>query len=178
MMLTLRNNSRLLLTSLVVGYIFVQLIWQHLTSGVPKHYVLNDPSLPAISNWWGLIILPIFTWFLTTFLTKQYGDVYPRKVWLQLLGAGVYALVISILFYSGYVELLSMLVLPTIIMAALFLPIYQPPFLLGYVLVSSVGFGAVLPLIGGLVFAAIAYVVYNVIRPLPIYLLKLVSKSK
>lgn len=95
-----------------------------------------------------------------------------------MAGVSVYASLTSILFYSGYVELLSLIALPTILIAAFFMPIYQAPFLLAYVLVSSIGFGAFIPLIASLIFAAIGYVVYTFIRPLPIYLLKLLSKTK
>lgn len=33
--------------------------WQHLDGGVPAHHLLADPSLPSLSNWWGLLALPL-----------------------------------------------------------------------------------------------------------------------
>ena len=164
------TQSRLLLTALVSLYIVAFLLWQHSTTGVPAHHLLHDPELPAISNWWGLLILPLATWCLTTLINKKYGLCYPKKVWLQLGAAGLYALIMTLLFYAGYMTLVSLLAVPFILFVALFFPVYQAPFLLAYVVVSSAGFGAFIPTLGGFIFAAMAYVTYHFIRPIPLWL--------
>ena len=35
------------------------LTYEHFTGGVRSHHVLNRPDLPAISNWFGLLTLPL-----------------------------------------------------------------------------------------------------------------------
>ena len=98
------KDSRSLLVIMVIAYVLAYLAYQHLNSGVPSHHLLHDSSLPAISSWWGVIILPVLSWVLGTLINKQYGKLYPKHVWFQLAGAGLYALVNGALFYAGYVE--------------------------------------------------------------------------
>ncbi|MDP5215103.1 hypothetical protein ORJ66_18780 [Pseudoalteromonas tunicata] len=169
---SLFKQHRIVLTLLVSMYIVTTLTWQYLTSGVPAHHLFADPSLPKISNWWGLAILPLYSWVLTSLITKQYGAHFPKKIWLQFSAAGLYALIITVLFYTGHQNLVAMLAVPTILIAALFFPVYQAAFLLGYVVVSSYGFGAFLPAVFGLVFAAMAWVVHKLVRLVARYLFK------
>lgn len=165
----INKNPRVFLVSLVSLYIVISLFWQHFTTGVPAHHLLNDPELPAISNWWGLLILPVLTGFLTSLITKRHGVPYPKKVWLQILATSIYALAMTLLFYSGHITLVSQLALPLIVVSALFFPVYQAPFILAYVVVSSAGFGAFIPTLFCFIFAAIAYGVHHFIRPIPIW---------
>ena len=172
------SQSRLLLTAVVSFYTGVYLLWQHSTTGVPAHHLLHDPQLPAISNWWGLLILPLVTWCLTTLINKRYGLYYPKKVWLQLGAASLYALTMTLLFYAGYMSLVSLLAVPFILFVSLFFPVYQAPFLLAYVVVSSAGFGAFIPTLGGFIVAAMAYVTHHFIRPIPIWLFTKLTTKK
>ena len=165
------KNSRLQMFIAVTTYILLHLLIQHFTSGVPSHYLLQDSSMPLISNWWGALILPVLTWSMCTLLNRKHGSVYPRHVWIKMASAGIYALAMSALFYAGYAELLSIIVLPSILVLALFFPIYGPAYVLGYVLVSSVGFGAVIPLMASLIFAVIGFIVYRGVRPALLYVL-------
>lgn len=119
-MLPIYKNSRILLCLLSTIYIFVYLIFEHFTTGVQGHYPFHDDSLPFISNWWGIIVVPLVTFCLTTLLTKHYGELYPRQVWIHLAGGGLYAAINAVLFFSGNVELLSALVLPSVVILALF----------------------------------------------------------
>lgn len=175
-MLPIYKNSRILLCLLSTIYIFVYLIFEHFTTGVQGHYPFHDDSLPFISNWWGIIVVPLVTFCLTTLLTKHYGELYPRQVWIHLAGGGLYAAINAVLFFSGNVELLSALVLPSVVILALFFPIYRPDYVLGYYIVSTVGFGSVIPLIGSVVFAVIGFIIYKFIRPAPVYLYKIIKK--
>lgn len=172
------KDSRSLLVIMVIAYVLAYLAYQHFNSGVPSHHLLHDSSLPAISSWWGVIILPVLSWVLGTLINKQYGKLYPKHVWFQLAGAGLYALVNGALFYAGYVEFVSMLALPSILVAAVFFRIYKPAYFLGYAVAASMGFGPIIPIIGGGVFAVIGYIVFNFIRPLPNYLRILLNKNK
>jgi hypothetical protein len=45
----------------VAGFAFAaaHLAFEHFTGGVQSHNLLNRPDLPAISNWLGLVTLPL-----------------------------------------------------------------------------------------------------------------------
>lgn len=40
-------------------YIWALLAYEHLNSGVVSHHLLQREDLPAISNWWGALVLPL-----------------------------------------------------------------------------------------------------------------------
>ena len=47
------------------------LAWEHTHGGVQSHHFLARPDLPAISNWWGLIILPSLGWLASRSATRD-----------------------------------------------------------------------------------------------------------
>jgi len=56
---------RLRFTLTVTAVILSLLVWQHLHGGVPSHSFLARDDYPSISNWWGALLLPALTFFLT-----------------------------------------------------------------------------------------------------------------
>src|SRR5467141_3234537 len=59
-----RPRLRLYLTGLVVLAELAHLTWEHFNGGVISHHILHRSDMPAISNWWSLLLLPSLTWFL------------------------------------------------------------------------------------------------------------------
>ena len=59
------SRLRLRFTITVAIAIGSLLVWQHSQGGVPSHSFLARNDMPLISNWWGALILPVLTWFLT-----------------------------------------------------------------------------------------------------------------
>ncbi len=59
---------------------------------------------------------------------------------------------------------------PGLLLLALFLPIYKSEYFLGFVLGMSYTFGALLPTGFSAIVALIAVVIYNYVRPIPMYL--------
>src|SRR6056297_3560735 len=55
---------RLTRHGLVIGLLasVIHLVWEYTHGGVQSHHLLARPDLPAISNWWGLAILPFLGW--------------------------------------------------------------------------------------------------------------------
>ena len=49
------------------------LAWQHLTAGAPAHHLLARADMPAISNWWGLLLLPLLAWVAASRIEARYG---------------------------------------------------------------------------------------------------------
>jgi hypothetical protein len=50
------------------------LAWEHFHGGVKSHHLFHRSDLPAISNWWGALVLPGLAWFLL-------GRILSRTVW-------------------------------------------------------------------------------------------------
>jgi hypothetical protein len=59
------------LISVVAIFELGHLFWEHVNGGVLSHHLLNRSDFPSISNWWGIIILPLLAWFSTTRIRKR-----------------------------------------------------------------------------------------------------------
>ena len=47
------------------------LTWEHFHGGIRSHHFLNSADMPAISNAWGALLLPLLAWFLSAFIAKR-----------------------------------------------------------------------------------------------------------
>jgi len=65
------SKIKLLFTGFVTITICSILIWQFYHDGVPSHHLLHRTDLPAISNWWGALLLPALSWFLIGQIQKR-----------------------------------------------------------------------------------------------------------
>jgi hypothetical protein len=165
---------RVWFTALVTLAIWALLSYQHYHGGVPIHHLLADQSLPALSNWWGALLLPVVTWFLLYRIEKR---VFPeqdttrpgastslQQVLYGFLAALVFGGVLSFFFTLRYMEVPNYMLLGLFALA-LFLPVYRAQCLLGFVLGMTYTFGAVLPTGFGLIFSLITLIIYLVVRP-------------
>lgn len=150
--------------SIVVILVLGHLMWEHFTSGVASHHLLNRSDLPAISNWWGLVILPSLAWFSTTRVKKRItfrsddasaGGKIPNNILIGFFGMLLVSLLQSVAFEFGY-ESITMYMALCVLLIGLFLPIYRAECILGHVLGAAFTFGAIIPILGILVFAAIS----------------------
>ena len=64
-------KTSLYFTGIVTIAIWSLLAWNHYHGGVPSHHILHREDLPAISNWWGGLLLPLLTWFLLYRIQKR-----------------------------------------------------------------------------------------------------------
>lgn len=160
--------------ALVVIFVFVHLLWEHLNGGVLSHHLLNNSEYPAISNWWEIAILTLLAWFSTTRLKKrisfQSDDVsadrkIPKGILIGFFGMLLASLFQSVAFEFGY-ENITMYTALGVLVIGLFLPIYRAECILGHVLGATFTFGPVIPLIGILVFAAISAFSNLLMKPL------------
>ena len=131
--------------------------------------------MPAISNWWGALVLPLLTWFLVGWIEKHEQSIFSKSVLAGLIGSAVYGAFLTLAFYNGLNQLASLMG-PGLLILALFIPIYRAEYVLGFILSLTVGFGAILPTIFTVVIAPLAYLLYRYIRPIPRALVSLVSK--
>ena len=130
------------------------LAWQHVHGGVPAHHLLADPSLPTVSNWWGLLTLPLLAWCLLGRIdARRKAD--PASVPRMTAAFGcalLYGAALAALFTAGYTSVTDSMAL-AIFALALFLPLYRAEYVLGFVLGMTWSFGAILPMIAAAIFA-------------------------
>ncbi|RNI27874.1 hypothetical protein EFA69_17425 [Rufibacter immobilis] len=169
-----RTKTKAFITGSVTVFIFCFLFWEHGQGGVGSHHLLAQQSLPAISNWWGGLLLPVLTWYLVGRTEKRLGHQASQvKPWsslrsqvLRLFITGlVLGVLIAVSFSNGYSLFLDNV--PYLIVAlSLLIPIYYAEFILGFILGMTVTFGVILPTLFILLLAGIGFLIYRFIRPM------------
>ncbi|MCB2408742.1 hypothetical protein [Hymenobacter lucidus] len=164
-------------TLLVTVAIWALLAWSHYHGGVPSHHLLARPDMPAISNWWGGLLLPVLTWFLLARIRRQaFGTTNSysaapralRRALVGFVGALSFGVLIAVLFTAGESDMAGNVMLGLFVFA-FFVPIYRPECLLGFVLAMTYTFGAVLPMIIGTVLGLVGLVLHGGIRRALLY---------
>lgn len=145
-----------LVATLAIGAL---LGWQALHGGVPAHHVLHRADMPAISNWWGALVIPLLTWFLLG-RTKPRATTRPKLVLFSFAAGALVGAAQAITFFTGHEAITSNIVLSLFVLA-LFVPIYRAECVLGFILAMTVPFGAVLPTIFATVMAMAGIVLYR-----------------
>lgn len=170
----------LYLTGIVTVGIWSLLIWNHYHGGVPSHHILQQEDLPKISNWWGGLLLPLLTLFLTYRIQKRLISnndnksnalKFPIKSTYSFLIALSFGVLLSVFFTLGYSNL-SGYMMYGLFLLALFFPIYRAECLLGFVIGMTFTFGVVLPIGVGALLTLIGVVLYLYIRPGIIFIVK------
>jgi hypothetical protein len=160
---------------LILGVITISswslLLWDHFHGGVPSHHLLANEELPKITNWWGAISIPLISYLLLGKIKiriKSEDDIMPlrliKKECFSFFAAMVYAIIIAVSFTTNHQQISSLffLGLPVI---ALFFPVYQPSYLLGFLVGMTYTFGGVLPIIIAGVMSIVCYVLFIVLHP-------------
>ncbi len=163
---------RLYFTGLVSIGIWALLIWNHYHGGVPSHHLLQQENLPKISNWWGGLLLPLLTFFLTYRIQNRLfrnndNKSKPLKISIKYTYRFIFALVfgilLSVFFALGHSNL-SVYLMYGLFLLALFFPIYRAESFLGFIIGMTFSFGAVLPTIVGAIFVLIGALLYQYVR--------------
>lgn len=152
-------------TMAIAAVMALLLGWQHFNGGVPSHHLLADPSLPQLSNWWGLLTLPLLAWFLLGRIERRRraDPVAPHGDSAAFAGALVFGAVLSLLFTAGRDDATGIMA-QAVFVIALFYPVHRAACVLGFVIGMSWTFGAVLPMIAAGVFAAGGAAIYYGVR--------------
>lgn len=162
------------ITASVLVAELAHLAWEHLNGGIVSHNLLDRADLPAISNAWGMVLLPALAWFASGRVqervardsrTEGAARRLPTGVITGFVGSLSLGILLSVAFSNGYETMASSLFLGMFGLAVL-LRVYRSEYLLGFVLGMTFVFGAVLPTLIGSLVASVSAVVHLGIRPL------------
>ncbi len=183
-------KTRVYITVIITLSIWSLLTWNYYHGGVPSHHLLAREDLPAFSNWWGGLLLPLLAWFLSYRMQKR---IYsgkeknskevniPAHIVYGFTGALLFGIVLSTFFTFGNEEVPSYMMMGLLALA-LFFPIYRAECFLGFVIGMTYTFGGVLPILIGSILALLGAVLYLLIRPAIVFmstsLLNLVTTKK
>ena len=138
-------------TALIALTEAAHLAWEHLHGGIVSHHLLNDPTLPALWNGWGIVVLPVLAWIASSRAFQRTDCAWRlhRPFALRLLSGLLAGLAMSVAFSFGRGDVAGLLLIG-LLLSALAVRAYRVEYLLGFVLGMAFTFGAVLPaLIGG-----------------------------
>lgn len=146
--------TRALLSALALLLALIHLGWEYTHGGVAVHHFLNRADMPAISNWWGLLVIPALAWLLVGRIQcrlRQRGA-STRGALAGFLGALAWGAALATAFAMNQ-EAVTYLFLGAFAVSLL-VPTYRAECILGFVLGMTFIFGAVLPTMIALVIAS------------------------
>jgi uncharacterized membrane protein YeaQ/YmgE (transglycosylase-associated protein family) len=140
--------------------------WESTHGGVQSHHLLNRADLPAISNWWGLLFLPVLGWLASRVVDHRVasrGGTVARAL-AAFAGALLLGAALSVAFATRSQAAASGIFF-SILAAGLVVRTYRAEYVFGFVLGMTFVFGSVLPTLVASVAATISAVSHLVARP-------------
>lgn len=170
------RHLRLVGTALALLAELIHLAWEHFHGGIIRHHILNRSDLPAISNAWGAVFLPLVTWYLIGRVIKRVAPVedgrpggLPSHVLFGFAGALLFGLLLS----GGFAlrqSALTEVLFQGLLLLALLLPVYRAECVLGFVLGMTFVFGVVLPTAIASIIAMLSMLLHRGVYPLVVRL--------
>lgn len=122
------------------------LAWEATHGGIRSHHLLNQADLPAISNGWGLLVLPVLGWMTAWFvgrraMTRAHAASRALAAFCGALAVGLALAAAFRMELSGVAAGLFFAVL----LSGLVLRTYRAEYVFGFVLGMTFVFGSVLP---------------------------------
>ncbi|MCA1246441.1 hypothetical protein [Massilia sp. MS-15] len=156
-------QSRLILTVAALAAEICHLGWEYTHGGVPAHHLLNNPDLPAISNWWGLLVVPLLVWFMLGRVQRRAAGLtqdgsrerFHRHVRLRFGAALLWGAALAFAFTLGHPAVTAIFF--GAFAAGLLVHAYRAEYVLGFALGMTFTFGAVLPMLIASVIAACSF---------------------
>ncbi len=140
--------------------------WEIAHGGVGSHHLLARDDLPAISNWWGLLILPALGWLASRVVARRAraNEGAAARAMAGFAGAVLVGIALSASFAAGY-ESVSSGIFFGALASGVVLPVYRAEYVFGFVLGMTFVFGSVLPSIAASVAAALSAAAHFAVRP-------------
>ena len=179
MNIILNSRTKIAVTIIITVFVLGLLLLEYFQGGVKSHHLMARKDMPAISNWWGVLIVPLTSWLLLTLIQKRHNSsVNDQKTVSKqevqgFICAFIFGIFLTILYYNAP-ELPGYFMLMTFVLA-LFIPIYRPEYYLGFILSMSYGFGGILPVLFGLILFPIYMIEYSYIRKAFLFILNKVK---
>lgn len=166
-----KQRTRFLFTACAFLFELTHLAWEQFNGGIQTHHFLARADMPAVSNAWGLLLIPAMAWFLfgrmQRTVTQDSASLSPwmaKSVQISFTGALIYGAALALAFETGHGALNALF--GGLFVLSLILPTYRSQYLLGFVFGMLFTFGAVLPTIVASFFASISAVWHWIIRSL------------
>jgi len=176
------KRIRIYLTVAVLLAEIGHLAWEHFHGGIASHHFLNRADMPAVSNGWGLLLLPAISWFLggialrRSIATAAAATInapggqaeaagLARGVFVGFFAELLFGASLAATFSLGYHDVTSILFFGMLLLALVF-RVYRAECVLGFVLGMTFTFGAILPALVASVTAVISAVAHWVLYPL------------
>ncbi|MGF6419791.1 putative membrane protein YeaQ/YmgE (transglycosylase-associated protein family) [Stenotrophomonas sp. AN71] len=151
----------------------LQLAWEHTHGGILRHHLLNDASLPAVSNVWALVMMPLLGalagWVVVRRTRERSGAMIPAIA--GFLGSLLAGAALSLAFVlSG--EAAATQVMGALLVAAVLLPVYRAEYLFGFVVGMTFVFGPVMPTLVACVPMLIALISRRLVGPAMLWVVR------
>ncbi len=157
------------LAALAAGLVAVHLGWEWSQGGIRSHHFLADPSMPAISNAWGLLWLPLLAFLYAPSIRRRAIGAGHSARWRPSIVAGligglvVGGSVASFIMYGPDID--GSWILGGLLALSLAFPVWRGETVLGFITGMMVGVGAILPSIFAFAFAALSFAVHRGLVP-------------
>ncbi len=149
--------------------VLIHVLWEYFHGGVTSHHLLASEEMPAISNWWGLLSVPVLTWITLTRIevrrknSSLQGGEFSAQVFRGFFGGLLFGLFLAMLWELGKADYMPYVLLLPLVLALVF-PIHRAECLLGFVLGMTYTFGGVLPFLIALLLLLGGLIIYKGVR--------------
>lgn len=142
------------------------LAWEASHGGIQSHHLLNQADLPAVSNSWGLLVLPVLGWLAAYFVRRRATSSAhaPSRALAAFCGSLVVALALSAAFRLELSNVTAGLFF-AVLLSGVALRTYRAEYVFGFVLGMTFVFGSVLPTMAALVTGTVSVLAHFVVYP-------------
>ncbi len=148
---------------LITSLVGLHILWEYFNGGVTTHHILAREDLPGISNWWGLLTIPLLSWLLISLINKKINDRDISRIAKGFLTSLCFGILMSVLWEFDLENILQYAIW-TPVLIALFTRVHFPEIFLGFVLGMTFTFGGVLPIGFGLFLMTMSFLTWIIFR--------------